>query len=180
MGYVSFVKGKHPAFLTFSRQNALLKELRASGKCPEADSADELFGGKSVDAANKAIYEYLKEYEKRDPINYLKQYYEFHCNGEEAKDNLFYLLDAGACIHKFPGFRSKKTNGDIRFPYGKEYYYVVGAHKNKRIEVLINTNKIVEFYGNLLCFAVVFRDYCLLVENGNVSVCNTCELEAES
>ena len=180
MGYITLTKGKHPAFLTFNRLNSLLADLRASGKCPDACSTDEFFGGKSVEEANKAICKYLKKFEKNDLARYLEQYYEFNCFGEEAKNNLYSLLDAAAIVHKFSGFKGKNVGFDVRFPYGKRYFYVFSTHRENRIELLIDTDELIEFYGNLHCFVVIFQSIGFMVDHGSVTIFCGSSLESKS
>ncbi len=171
MGYIYLTNGKHPAFLTLKKLNKLLVMLQTKGECPVVPAKEELFGGKTLDQANKKLCEYLKKLEKSDNAFYLKEYYEFNCKGEEAKDNLYALLDAATIVHRLIGFKPlRNSTYDTRFPYGKQYYWVVSSQSHNEIQLLIDTNQLICFHGNLNRFIVEFTYYSIFVENGCLSI----------
>lgn len=168
MGYIYYTKGQYPAFLTLKRLNYVLRELERLGQYPNVSPAEVVFGGKGMDAVNDAIARHLKQYERDHHDQYIEQFYEFACTGEEARDNLYALLDAAACIHKFVGFRHTDTSFDVRFPLGKRYTYIVSKHGSREVLLEIDTDTLIGYSGNLRCFSIEFNTHHIDVKDGSV------------
>ena len=168
MGYIYYTKGQYPAFLTLNKLNYVLRELERLGQYPNVSDAEVVFGGKGMDAVNDAISRYLKQYERDHHDQYIEQFYEFACSGEESRDNLYALLDAAACIHKFVGFRQTDTSLDVRFPLGKKYTYIVSKHGTREVLLEIDTDALIGYSGNLHCFSIEFNTHHIDVKDGSM------------
>ena len=106
-----------------------------------------------------------------DITSYLELFYEFECEGKEAKDNLFALLDSAACVHKFFGFQQTESSMfDVRFPMGQRYTYVISRSRKGDVLLDIDTDELIAFKGNLNCFVILFRTYWVIVDHGSIRI----------
>ena len=170
MGYIYYTKGQYPAFLTLNKLNDVLRELERLGQYPNVAPTEVVFGGKGMDAVNDAISRYLRQFERDHHDQYIEQFYEFACSGEEAQDNLYALLDAAACIHKFAGFRHTDTGLDVRFPLGKKYTYIVSKQGAREVLLEIDTDTLIGYSGNLHRFSIEFNTHHIDVKDGSILI----------
>ena len=139
-------------------------------------------------AEYNVICSYLLQLQKERPQEF-KTLTTFSCYEEEAKDNLYALLD------EFGGYYSKQRVGlfsapyygfrelhqklvcdffgddyDLRFPIGKRYYFCY-AHKSGSAEILIDTDEVESLHGTLEYFIIFFKTGMVLKGNrGSISV----------
>lgn len=95
-----YIKGKYPAFLTFSKQTAVIEELEATGAISYEDFCQMGFSPAITKRINKQVKKHLADLYLTDPNEYINRYYSFSCVGEEARDNLFRLLDAAGALYR--------------------------------------------------------------------------------
>ena len=174
MGVNYCIKAKYPVFLTFWKYSKLLETLEKDGLISSEDSirAEFASGAEAAKRINKAIKNYLSKLYKEDPDTYINCYYNFWCEGEEAQDNIFRLLDAAGSLYRNFGFIQSAQSGDARFPYGNQFWLVKTERFSRRIaKFYIPTAEISRFGGSLHRFRVYYKNEDMLeFDHGSVSV----------
>lgn len=179
MGVITYTKGNHPAFLTFRRHTSLLDTCVELGLItPDERQRCELFSPKIDKKISDVFTEYLANLETTKNEEYMRNFCNFFCSKEEARDNLCRLLDAAGHLYESSsilpsyfsttfGFIPISENeigvgyecGDIRYPFGKIYWFAsIGVFNKITTQVLIDSEKVDFFCGNLHRFHIVFQD----------------------
>ena len=183
MGVITYIGGEFPVFLTFRKYTSAIQDCIKLGMITEEDSIDcEFADFPDVQRkVNRAIIKCLSDLQKSNHDFFIKYYYTPFCANDEAKDNLCRLLDAGSHFQSnifgrhFPRFGfipCERSSIDIRFPYGKRYWFVRLGLRGKIItQVMIDTDHLDYFAGRLDCFHVVFNSGMELeLDHGNLIV----------
>jgi hypothetical protein len=181
MSSTYYLINKKPVFLTFYKYGQVLQKCQEKGYFTTLNSFryELAFTDKKT---HKKVYngicKYLSEIESNDSNEFLDEFYEFKCCGEEAKDNLFQLLSA--IFDCYGGFHFEKTNGvissfceaDIRYPIGKKYFICCESkHRNCGMRIFIDSELIEEFEGTMENCVVKFRSGIILdIEAGVISI----------
>lgn len=186
MGKSYYIVNKLPVFLTFKNYTSIISECEANGMLDTHRPMTFADDKASQEKEYQAICSYLLKIRNTnsDMYDHIKN---FSCYGEEAKENLYRLLDSFGYYYtnrNFPifsrpffGFESANSKNqffqnDLRFPMGKRYYFCY-TFKNEAfgIKVLIDTDEVDSLHGNMESFIVFFKTGMVLKgDRGNVCI----------
>ena len=185
-----FVIDKLPIFLTREKYDELLKETPRD----KIQSLRELniFSDKAREEKDKMVYDLLLKKYQKDKDEFLIKWFSFDIRDSEAKFNVWDLLYDYSIYYgysyltdfrEFPDKIISDYEGEsMLFPMGKAFYFTHFVKPNKwwwklrykmngrKIEILIDVEKVKIIKGNLTEFYIQFTDSVIRLDK-NVNIC---------
>lgn len=104
----------------------------------------------------KAICRFLENVANENYDLFMSGYYNHAYYDEEAQKNISDFLDGVSCVYKKIGFIPGEEQG-IHFPYGKKFKLCYKGYGKGMTEIIIDTDDISGFWGNVNYFYVHFK-----------------------
>lgn len=118
----------------------------------EGSKSDRIYKRKIYTAICKA----LKNIANKDYDTFINHYYNHSYYGENAKENISDFLDGVATVYPYLRIAPGKSF-DLRFPFGKKFSLCYKINKKNYTEIVIDTDDIDCFFGNINFFVIHFK-----------------------
>lgn len=122
----------------------------------------------------KAVCDYLEKIAIEDYDKFISHYYNNAYYNEIARENISDFLDGVSYIYKKMDF-IPHSEQSIRFPYGKKFKLCYKERRKHCIEIFINTDELVCFWGSIDYFCLHFKNgLAIAFDHGKLIVYMDC------